>query len=656
VRVRGGFTLIELTIALIIVGVLAAVAVPTYNNIMQTVASQAQQNNLQVIYNAEKTYYLNNGAYCVSSIADQFCGKDLLYLNTNLKLNVVDSYYDYFCDLASDNIKTLICSPSDKINHTPISNACLPASERVNNCQTICVPDCTNATCGQSDGCGGFCKGSCSAGLACNSSFQCVGCSGCGGCSTEDYSNGCVTCPATCPNGTCNAQGQCQCTPTCPACTTNPNVSNGCGGTCPVCNGTCNAGQCSGGGGACTPNCYLGCSQVSYTDANNCASNDCPANCSNGTCQNDTCINCSRNCSDSNCGDDGCGGSCGSCQLPKVCTTFGPHNLWCSCTPNCPACVSTAGLSDGCGGTCPVNCLGGGTCSGGQCVGGCTYNCSDSNCGSDGCGGSCGSCQLPKVCTTYGPHNQWCSCTPNCPACVSTAGLSDGCGGTCPVNCLHGGTCSGGQCVGGCIRNCTISNCGDDGCGGSCGGCPISQTCHTYSQNDNWCVCVPNCPANVECGDDGCGGSCGTCGAGQVCNSGQCVAQGGGNCTLNCNDGNCHTSSYPDLNNCGTCPANCNSPYACSANSCVLSCIPNCNDGQCHSSSYPDINNCGTTCPANCPSPATCNGNQCSCVLNCNDGQCHTANWNDLNHCGTNDCYANCPSPGTCNANGQCKG
>jgi len=90
---RKGFTLIEIIVTLVIIGVLTAIAVNCYTVSIQQAAANAAQNNLITIYGAQRNYYFTNGSYCTAAGS---CDT-LANLNTNLKLNITDSNYTYAC-------------------------------------------------------------------------------------------------------------------------------------------------------------------------------------------------------------------------------------------------------------------------------------------------------------------------------------------------------------------------------------------------------------------------------------------------------------------------------------------------------------------------------------------------------------------------------
>ena len=186
-----------------------------------------------------------------------------------------------------------------------------------------------------------------------------------------------------------------------------------------------------------------------------------------------------------------------------------------------------------------------------------------------------------------GECHPW-ACTPGQASCEGSVILvcNDSGSGPLPdsVDCAQqGGFCLEGECVD-CIPSCAGKLCGDNGCGGSCGGCPVNETCvgggcqcltlvcadqccpegaactqqgccapncdgkecgadgcgsqcGVCANGDDVCVagvcvCQPNCMGK-QCGDDGCGGDCGSCGPGQICINGFCPPEG-----TTCEDGN----------------------------------------------------------------------------------------------------------------------
>jgi type IV pilus assembly protein PilE len=100
---KTGFTLMEITVALIILGIAAAIALPSYTAYLQQGEAQNAQNNLTAIYGGQNTYYLNNtNTYYASSGTN-----DLNGINTALILTLAqDPYFKYTCaaSIVSQNI------------------------------------------------------------------------------------------------------------------------------------------------------------------------------------------------------------------------------------------------------------------------------------------------------------------------------------------------------------------------------------------------------------------------------------------------------------------------------------------------------------------------------------------------------------------------
>lgn len=100
---KKGFTLMEIIVVMVIIGILAAISVPIYTTIVVQGSAKAAQNNLITIYNAQKNYYFSNGAYCTS--ANGVCNS-LNSINTTLALNLIDNNFTYTCNNAAGFICT----------------------------------------------------------------------------------------------------------------------------------------------------------------------------------------------------------------------------------------------------------------------------------------------------------------------------------------------------------------------------------------------------------------------------------------------------------------------------------------------------------------------------------------------------------------------
>jgi hypothetical protein len=250
-----------------------------------------------------------NGSECNSTFcADGFC---------------CDTACDGQCESCAEsgNIGTCVFRVGEVVTgHTPSRTACAGTAECLGSCNG------TSKSCNYPDS-----SITCGAETCSNGKLLHIG--------ACDAAGGCPQPMEDCPNGACDSQ--------------NPNVCGPC-----MSDQDCgNTRWCDTG--TCVPQRDLG---GSCTSVNQCASGFCVSSVGGGGK-----ICCASSCSGEmpNCSSDGinCACSATSCGSGKVCNST---NLTC-CTPSCPICVKFSGTSNGCGGTCGVNCSSGFCCGSDPC-------------------------------------------------------------------------------------------------------------------------------------------------------------------------------------------------------------------------------------------------------------------------------------------------
>ncbi len=98
-----GFTLVEIMIVVVIIGLLAAMAIPAFNKIRQTSQDKAVLNNLRQISSAAQQYMLDEGVSQVSTAMILGPGLHMTGLSS-----VADETYDFTVGTDTTRVTTTI--------------------------------------------------------------------------------------------------------------------------------------------------------------------------------------------------------------------------------------------------------------------------------------------------------------------------------------------------------------------------------------------------------------------------------------------------------------------------------------------------------------------------------------------------------------------
>ena len=98
-----GFTLMEVLLVVVVLGVLAGLAIPNYRKTVEKAKSSEAVSNLKTLHLGEKIYFVDNSAYYGPN-------SDLAQINQNLNIDISEEHYDVAITAASASAYTATAS------------------------------------------------------------------------------------------------------------------------------------------------------------------------------------------------------------------------------------------------------------------------------------------------------------------------------------------------------------------------------------------------------------------------------------------------------------------------------------------------------------------------------------------------------------------
>jgi prepilin-type N-terminal cleavage/methylation domain-containing protein len=133
-RKEQGFTIVELLIVIVVIGILAGLVITTYNGIQQKARNTERTTDLKTFQSQLEAYYANNGAYPGPDSLGTTSATNVTFIKASMKGMDSETLRDPKGTAADYSLITTATSTSTKYGYAPTNDAGTACTTAASDC------------------------------------------------------------------------------------------------------------------------------------------------------------------------------------------------------------------------------------------------------------------------------------------------------------------------------------------------------------------------------------------------------------------------------------------------------------------------------------------------------------------------------------------